>query len=182
MTEFEFEGLLQSAIRDSKNVPDEINQRLKQKIYKKSIYKRIIKSVPVSMAACVAVGVMVVAVISNRTPNNNSDIISKPMAVNERIATTDIAPNNLARNSVEESVAFDSMSTKDIGNAHLVNERVKEYMNDNPDYGFYKDFNGISGDERYYLEESGELVIIFDAGDIAPEEHGEIFINVGIIE
>lgn len=182
MTEFEFEGLLQSAIRDSKNVPDEINQRLKQRLYKKSRYKRILKSVPVSMAACVVIGVIVASVMFNQTPNDNSDIISNPMAVNEKIATTDIAVKNMARSSIEESIAFDNMLIKDIDNVVIVAEKVKEYMKDNPDYEFYDEFKGLSGNERCYFEESGELVVIFDAGAIAPKEHGEIFINVGIIE
>ncbi len=182
MTEFEFEGLLQSAIRDSKNVPDEINQRLKQKLYKKSRYKRILKSVPISMAACVVIGVIVASVMFNNTPNDTNDIISKPMAVNEKMATTDFALKNMARNSIEESIAFDNMLIKDIDNVVLVAKKVKEYMEDNPDYEFYEDFKGLSGNERCYFEESGELVVIFDAGVIAPKEHGEIFINVGIIE
>lgn len=182
MTELEFEGLLQSAVGGSKNVPDEINQRLKRKLYNKSRYKRILKSVPVSMAACMILGVVVASVMFNQTPNDNSDIISKPMAVNERIATTDIAVKNQERSPIEKSIAFDSMSTKNIENVQLVADKVKEYMEANPDYEFYDSFNGLSGNERCYIEESGELVVIFDAGTVAPKEHGEIYINVGIIE
>ena len=182
MTEIEFEGLLQSAFKDSNNVPDEINQKLKKKLYKKSKYKRILKSIPVSVAACLVIGIAAASVILNGDKDNTDDIMYKPIAVNEKIRAN-IIPENKGMGAVEESVAFDSVLIgNDIENLMSVSDKVKEYMLANPDYEFYDGFDGLSGNERYYYEESGELVVIFDAGTIAPEEHGEIFINVGIIK
>ncbi len=185
MTEIEFEGLLQSAFKDSGNVPDEINQRLKKKLYKKLKYKRILKSIPASMAACLVIGIAVASVMLNGGKDNTEDIMHKPIAVNEKIRTT-IIPENREMGAVEESIAFDNALIgsidNDIEKLMSITDKVKEYMIANPYYEFYDGFEGLSGNERCYYEESGELVVIFDEGTIAPKEHGEIFINVGIIK
>ena len=138
------------------------------------------------MAACLVIGIAVASVMLNDGKDNTDDIIYKPIAVNERIKTTDIAEKNMKMGAVEESIAFDNALIgsvdNDIEKLMSITDKVKEYMIDNPDYEFYYGFEGLSGNERCYYEESGELVVIFDAGTIAPKEHGEIFINVGIIK
>ncbi len=183
MTEIEFESLLQLAFRDSKNVPDEINQKLKKKLYKKSRYKRILKSVPISAAACLVIGGVVASVMFNVGGNSNNDMISKPITANE---TQNAVTMEMARGAIEENKSIDCILIDSLDNniekLMTVSESVKSYMEDNSQYAFYEDFKGLSGNERCYFEESGELVVIFDAGTVAPEEHGEIFINVGIIE
>ena len=182
MTEIEFEGLLQSAMNDNSAVPEEINQRLRRKLR----HKRILKSVPVSAAACLVIAVTAASVMFNGGKDNTDDLMYKPIAVNDKIKTTVVEEKNMARATVEKGIAFDDALIESIDNdtdkLMRITDKVKEYMLLNPDYEFYDGFEGLSGGERCYYEESGELVLIFDAGTVAPEEHGEIFINVGVIK
>ena len=181
MTEIEFEGLLQSAFKNNSDVPDEINQKLKKKLYKKLKYKRILKSIPVSVAACFVIGIAVASVMFNSGENKIGDI--NPIVVND---TQEAVKMNMARGAAKESLDINNTLLEALDNkvekVMKVTSEVKKYIADNPDYDFYDGFVGLSGNEKCYYEESGELVVIFDSGSIAPEEHGEIFINVGIVE
>ena len=185
LTELEFEDLLSFAMKDESEVPLKTNDKLKKKINAKLRYKRIMKAVPAS-AACVVIGVVLTSVMLNDGGNNVNDVVHKPIAANEKIITTDLSERNIARGTVEESKTINNTLIEcldnDIEKMMTVTARVKEYMQNNPQYAFYDDFKGLSGNESCLNEESGELVVIFDAGTVAPKEHGEIFINVGIIK
>ena len=181
LTELEFENLLQLSFKDEANVPDELNQRLMKKIYQKSRYKRILKSVPLSAAACLIVGVMVVSVISNNG-NKTSDEFYQPIAVNE---TNYAVTMDLAREEAQKSIPIDNRLVEylnnDVEKLMLISQKIKDHMKNESEFEYFDDFKGISGNERYYVTDLGELVVIFDAGVVAPEEHGEIYINVGDI-
>ena len=153
-----------------------------KKIYQKSRYKRILKSVPLSTAACLIVGVMIVSVISNNNGNKTSDEFYQPIAVNE---TNYAVTMDLAREEVQKSSPIDNRLVEylnnDVEKLMLVSQKIKNHMKNESEFEYFDDFKGISGNERYYITDLGELVVIFDAGVVAPEEHGEIYINVGVI-
>lgn len=65
LTEFEFEELLSSAMKDESEVPFKTNDRLMKKLNAKLRYKRIIKAVPASAAACLVIGVVLTSVMYN---------------------------------------------------------------------------------------------------------------------
>lgn len=182
LTELEFENLLQSSFKDEMNVPDEINQRLMKKIHQKSRYKRILKSVPLSAAACLLVGVMIVSVISNEGGRKTSDEFYQPIAVNEKMYAVTM---DLARGEVQKSRSIDNTLAEflnnDVEKLMIVSQKIKDHMKNESEFEYFEDFLGISGNERYYITDLGELVVIFDAGVVAPEEHGKIYINIGVI-
>ena len=186
LTEFEFEDLLSLAMKDGSEVPLKTNDKLMKKINVKIRNKRIMKAIPASVAACMVIGVVLTSVMLNNGGKNVNGIIYEPIAVNEKIKTTDISEKNMTRATVEGSKTINNTLIdcldNDIEKIMTVTARVKEYMQNNPQYAFYDEFKGLSGNESCLKEVSGELVVILDAGTVAPKEHGDIFINVGIIK
>lgn len=182
LTELEFENLLQSSFKDEINVPDELNQRLMKKIYQKSRYKSILKSVPLSAAACLVVGVMIASVVSNDGGKKTSNEFYQPIAVNDKMYAVTM---DLARGAVQESKPIENtlieFLNNDVEKLMIVSQKIKDHMKNDSEFGYFDDFQGISGNERYYITDLGELVVIFEQGVVAPEEHGEIYINIGVI-
>ena len=78
-------------MKDESEVPFKTNEKLKKKLNTKSKYKRILKSVPVSAVACLVIGAVVTSVMLNDGTNNADDISYIPIAVNEKIISTDIS-------------------------------------------------------------------------------------------
>lgn len=62
-----------------------------------------------------------------------------------------------------------------------VSESISRQIKEDSEGKYNKYFSVISGDEDYYINENGELVVIFEAGRLAPEDYGTISFNVGVI-
>ncbi len=232
----EFDKMMNSLMNDEKEVPKELNLKLKKKIRAKYRYNKLVKSIPMSAVACIAVGVFLVSAINDNeellnVPQQNvneaiisQEIVSKeqplveknniktqektievkreePVIIpnNEGIAVAQVEPNEgiaVAQAEPNEGIAVvqtelidesEDMSLieyleNDEEKILLVSERIKEQMSADEEIDYYKEFESIVGDEEYYLTDECELVIIFDEGEIAPEEHGKLYFNVGIID
>ncbi len=271
LTEFEFDNLLNSAMKIDENIPYGINDKLKKKINSKYRYKKMIKSIPVSAAACLVAGVVLTSVMYNNqniydipkgisnVPDDNGIVISsvieediKVPLENEKIVpkvsqntnvdlsddtaktksnetinfvlksaeqegvtpgktsvaeselavfdgdemqVTDPVSESYAQELPEDSLEYSTRAMPEVKNISLaeylandqalitlVSQKIKEQMLYDSEFGYFEDFSMISGNERYYLTEQNELVIIFDAGTIAPTDHGEMYFNVGVVK
>lgn len=62
-----------------------------------------------------------------------------------------------------------------------ISQNIKNQIENDNEREYYEDFSLINGNEDYYIDENGELIVIFEAGQIASEDYGTISFNVGII-
>lgn len=62
-----------------------------------------------------------------------------------------------------------------------ISQNIKKQIENDNEREYYKDFSLINGNEDYYINENGELIVIFETGQIASEDYGAISFNVGII-
>lgn len=62
-----------------------------------------------------------------------------------------------------------------------ISQNIKNQIENDNEREYYEDFSLINGSEDYYINENGELIVIFEAGQIASEDYGTISFNVGII-
>ena len=85
----EFDDVMKSLV-DEKDVPKELNLKLKKKIKAKYNYTKLIRSIPLSAVACIAVGIVLVSAVNQNEekfvqPNNvvSEIIISEEIYVEE---------------------------------------------------------------------------------------------------
>lgn len=62
-----------------------------------------------------------------------------------------------------------------------ISQNIKKQIENDNEREYYEDFSLINGNEDYYINENDELIVIFEAGQIASEDYGAISFNVGII-
>lgn len=241
----EFDNLMK-ALADEKEVPQELNLKLKNKIRAKYRYSKLVKSVPLSAVACIAVGIILVSSVNRNEENfvvppqvvsetiiseethtekepesvaekkenkkqdikkieNNEKKQTEPVLepVNDGIAVAQIdsmelyedeplpvseEPVSMSRGRMikedatqERSLSLIQYLANDEQKLSIVSQIIKEQMVNNEDIDYYDTFSSVSGNERYDVTEENELVVIFDAGVVAPEEFGEQAFNVGVI-
>lgn len=241
----EFDNLMK-ALADEKEVPKELNLKLKNKIRAKYRYNKLVKSVPLSAVACIAVGIILVSSVNRNEENfvvppqvvsetiiseethtekepesvaekkenkkqdikkieNNEKKQTEPVLepVNDGIAVAQIdsmelyedeplpvseEPVSMSRGRMikedatqERSLSLIQYLANDEQKLSIVSQIIKEQMVNNEDIDYYDTFSSVSGNERYDVTEENELVVIFDAGVVAPEEFGEQAFNVGVI-
>lgn len=81
----EFDNLMK-ALADEKEVPQELNLKLKNKIRAKYRYNKLVKSVPLSAVACIAVGIILVSSVNR----NEENFVVPPQVVSETIISEEI--------------------------------------------------------------------------------------------
>ncbi len=81
----EFDNLMK-ALADEKEVPKELNLKLKKKIRAKYNYKKLMSSIPLSAVACIAVGIVLVSAVNR----NEENFVVPPQVVSETIISEEI--------------------------------------------------------------------------------------------
>ena len=131
------------------------------------------------------------AIVTDEAPVVITDVVAQPVEeFAEEVQTADVTEETIQPMSrmgggggVAAPMLLCDYLDGDEEARLLVSERIKEKISDNSDgIEYFEDFSSVSGNERYYLTEENELVVIFDAGVIAKEENGEIYFNVGKIK
>ena len=189
----EFDDLMKSLIEE-KEVPNELNLKLKNKLNNKYRLKKVRKAIPASLAACLVIGVVLTSVM-----HNNQEIAGEKNAKQAVVAHNISADTaqveaysraggqgvydeaTLKQSKFERATLSDYLeNNQDL--IENVSEKVKEKMSADDTIIYFKDFTSITGNENFYLTEENELVIIFEPGVVAKEENGEIYFNVGIVK
>ena len=106
LTEFEFEDLLSLAMKDNGEVPLKTNEKLKKKLDAKLRYKRIIKVVPSSLAACLVVGVVLVSVVHNNQELYDFKVDDTNQFQNQGVVIKDSQEKNV--------ISEENFKTKDV--------------------------------------------------------------------
>lgn len=94
---------------------------------------------------------------------------------------TDSDEGNSNAEPEEEPNTLSDLFTDGYDYKSTIDERVTEQIANLPHAEEYT-FSGISGNESFSLNEENALTVNFDAGTIAPEEHGDQFFTVGTVE
>lgn len=81
----EFDNLMK-ALADEKEVPKELNLKLKKKIRAKYNYKKLMSSIPLSAVACIAVGIVLVSAVNR----NEENFVAPPQVVSETIISEEV--------------------------------------------------------------------------------------------
>ncbi len=98
----EFDNMMKALV-DEKEVPDELNLKLKKKIRAKYKYRKLMSSIPLSAVACIAVGIVLVSAVNQ----NEEKFIPPQQMVSETIVSEEIfvedAPVITEKKEIKES-------------------------------------------------------------------------------
>lgn len=97
----------------------------------------------------------------------------------EEIESEQAIPQTFSRARVSAPV-LSELFNEDFDYKAVINEKVSAQITLLENASDYT-FNGISGNERIILNEENLLTVIFSAGEVTSEEHGEQFFTVGTV-
>lgn len=117
----EFDNMMKSLV-DEKEVPNELNLKLKKKIRTKYKYKKLMSSIPLSAVACIAVGIVLVSAVNRNeekfvVPQQmvSETIISEEILVeDEPVVTEAKAPKESKKENVKKSTNVETKQPKQI--------------------------------------------------------------------
>lgn len=109
--------------------------------------------------------------------------VSEVSAVNDAVAPIEngVEESTFSMKRVMPSPTFDTLFNEDYDYTAVISGKIEKLIAKLP-YSQDVSFTGITGDEQIMLDGENVLTVVFAAGTIAPEEHGDLFFTVGTVQ